>query len=95
MDAQELRQRLTPHRDELARLGVEDLSVFGSVAQGDARPDSDVDLIVSFHGPTTFDRYMAVRFFLEDLLDAKVDLVTPQGVRPELADAVAGAIRVT
>jgi predicted nucleotidyltransferase len=64
-----------------ARFGVRRLRLFGSVARGDARPDSDVDLLVYFDGPVTLDRYMGVKFQLEDALGTKVDLVTEGGMR--------------
>ena len=54
---------------ELAsRWGVVRLALFGSTARGTARADSDVDLLVSFDGPATSERYFGVQFFLEDLL---------------------------
>ena len=72
-------------KPELARrYGVRELSLFGSTARGTAREDSDVDLLVSFEGPATSDRYFGVQFFLEDLLGCSVDLVTEKALRPEL-----------
>jgi predicted nucleotidyltransferase len=55
MGTDELIERLRFNRDRLSELGVAALSVFGSVARGDARPDSDIDLLVDFNGPATFD----------------------------------------
>lgn len=82
-------QLLSKHRSELrSRFGVRSLALFGSVARGDAGPDSDLDVLVDFEGPPTFDGYMGTRFYLEDLLGLKVDLVTPGGVRPELRLAI-------
>ena len=72
-------------KPELARrFGVRELSLFGSTARGTARDDSDVDLLVSFEGPATSERYFGVQFFLEDLLACSVDLVTEKALRPEL-----------
>jgi predicted nucleotidyltransferase len=42
--------------------------VFGSVARDEERPDSDVDVLVTFDGPATSQRYFGVQFYLEDLL---------------------------
>ena len=67
-----------------ARWGVTHLALFGSTARGTARADSDIDLLVSFDGPATSERYFGVQFFLEDLLDRPVDLVTDKALRPEL-----------
>jgi uncharacterized protein len=49
-----------------------------------ARPDSDVDILVSFDGPATSERYFGVQFYLEDLLGRPVHLVTDKALRPEL-----------
>jgi hypothetical protein len=69
---------------QLTRLGVKSLSVFGSFARDEAQPDSDVDILVEFEGPVTFDKYMDAKFFLEDLLACKVDLAIPQTLKPRL-----------
>jgi predicted nucleotidyltransferase len=63
--------------------------VFGSVARNEARPDSDVDLLVDLEPPVTFDRYMDLKFFLEKCLDRPVDLVTVRSLKPLLRDRVA------
>jgi predicted nucleotidyltransferase len=72
-------------RDELVqRFGVRSLSLFGSVARDEAGPDSDVDVLVEFDGPTTFDRHMGLLIFLEDLLGCRVDVLTATGIKPRL-----------
>ena len=48
------------------------------------RPDSDVDILVEFTGRATFDRYMDTKFYLEDLLGCRVDLVTPKAIKPRM-----------
>ncbi len=87
---------LATHSAEIRRdFGVRDLAIFGSVARDEARPDSDLDLLVGFDGPPTFDRFMNLRFFLEDRLGRTVDLVTDAALRPELRPAIEReAIRV-
>jgi predicted nucleotidyltransferase len=82
--SEQVLETLSLNGSRLAELGVSSLFLFGSVARGEARPDSDVDLLVDFDGPATFDRYMQLKFFLEDLLQRRVDLLTRQAVRPEL-----------
>jgi hypothetical protein len=72
------------HRQELARLHVRALALFGSIARDEARPDSDIDLLVEFDGEPSFDRFMDLKFFLEDLLKRKVDLVTRAGLKPRM-----------
>ena len=72
------------HRLQLTKLGVKSISLFGSVARGEDHPGSDVDILVEFEGPATFDRFMDTRFYLEDLLGRKVDLVIPQAIKPRM-----------
>lgn len=82
-------QKLTQSKPELhRRFGVVDLALFGSTLRGEARPDSDVDVLVRFDGPATSARYFGVQFYLEDLLGAPVDLVTDKALREELRHIV-------
>lgn len=72
-------------REEIVqRFGVRSLSLFGSVARDEAGPESDVDVLVEFDGPTTFDRHMGLLIFLEDLLGCRVDVLTATGIKPRL-----------
>ena len=76
---------LTQHKPELVRrFGITDLALFGSTVRNEARPDSDIDVLVSFDGPATSKRYFGVQFYLEDLLGSPVDLVTDKALRPQL-----------
>jgi predicted nucleotidyltransferase len=76
---------ISAHREAIARrFGVRSLSLFGSVARDQARPDSGVDLVVEFEGSTTFDGHMGLVVFLEDLLGRRVDVVTAKGLKPRL-----------
>jgi uncharacterized protein len=88
---------LEQHGMELsAEYGIASLSLFGSVARGEARPGSDVDVLVDFPGPPTFAQYMGLKFRLEDLLGVSVDLVTRAALRPRIRPQVeAEAVRVT
>jgi predicted nucleotidyltransferase len=67
-----------------ARFGVRDLAVFGSVARGSATEASDLDVLVDFVGPATFDGFMGLKLFLEDHLGVRVDLVTRAALKPRL-----------
>jgi uncharacterized protein len=79
---------LAQHQTTLRNMGVTSLAIFGSVARNEARPDSDVDLLVEIEAPVTFDRYMDVKFYLEDLLNKPVDLVTALSLKPQLRSIV-------
>jgi len=76
---------LSQHREELRRrFRVKSMALFGSVARNEAGPQSDVDILVEFEGPATFDGYMELKFYLEDLLGCRVDLVTTRALKPRL-----------
>ena len=95
MRRDEVVRQLKAEQARLIKLKVKSLAVFGSVARDEAGPTSDLDILVEFDGPTTFDRYMDVKIFLEGLLNCSVDLVTRKGIRPELAPSIEReAIRV-
>jgi hypothetical protein len=68
----------------VARYGVTQLALFGSAARNNARSDSDIDILVSFDGPATSERYFGVQFYLEDLFGCEIDLVTEKALRVEL-----------
>lgn len=82
--ADEVLRVLVEHRDDLRCFGVKRLALFGSVARGEAGPESDVDVLVGFEGPATFDRFMELKLWLEDLLGRRVDLVTEKALKPRL-----------
>jgi len=82
--AQVLEQLARSKPTLMARFGVVDLALFGSTVRDAARVDSDIDILVSFDGPATSERYFGVQFFLEDLLGRPVDLVTDKALRREL-----------
>ena len=85
MNRDEVLAQLARNKPTLvARYGVDRLALFGSTARDAARADSDIDILVSFDGPATSERYFGVQFFLEDLLGRPVDLVTDKALRPEL-----------
>jgi len=82
------------HADELRELGVATLEIFGSVARGQARDDSDVDLLVTFSRPVGLLRFVEVKQRLEEILGRRVDLVLRRSLKPALREAVlAEAVR--
>lgn len=70
------------------RSGVVRMALFGSAARGSAGPHSDVDVLVSFDGPATSDRYFGVQFYLEDWFARPIDLVTEKALRDRLRSYV-------
>jgi uncharacterized protein len=66
------------------KYAVKSLALFGSMARGDDHEDSDVDVLVTFEGTATFDNFMGLKLDLEDLFGRRVDLGTPNTLRPEM-----------
>ncbi len=76
-------QRLTACEPEIRALGVARLALFGSVLRGQARADSDVDLLVQFApGEKTYGRFFALSELLEAHLGRPVELVTTEALSP-------------
>ena len=77
---------LQEHKNYLVeKFGVIEIAIFGSYARGEQREDSDVDLIVDFkEGYKTFDNYMDLKFYLEELFSKKVDLVIKSAINPRI-----------
>lgn len=65
------------------RFGVLRIGVFGSRVCGQAREDSDIDILVDMMDPT-FDSYMDLKFYLEDLFAVPVDLVLMDTIKPRI-----------
>ena len=83
---------LAENREEIlraaARHGARNVRIFGSVARGDARPDSDLDVLVDMEpGASLFDMG-GLLVDLEELLGCKVDVVTERGLRQRIRDRV-------
>jgi len=61
------------------------IGLFGSFVRGEQRPDSDIDLLVEFEpGGKTFDTFMELSFFLEEILQHRIELVTVESLSPYL-----------
>ena len=84
-----VKQRLAAEEPRLRSLGVRHLAVFGSVARGDDRPDSDVDLAVEIEAgrPFSLIRMEETRLSLEDALGRPVDLGEIESFRPTVRAA--------
>ena len=76
---------LQKHQADLNALGIKSLALFGSVARDEAEAGSDIDILITFRQtPVTFDAYMDVKIFLEDLLETPVDLVIAEALHARI-----------
>lgn len=87
-----LNERIQARRDDIlttaARHGARNVRIFGSVARGEARPDSDVDILVDMEpGRSLFDMG-GLLMDLQDLLGCKVDVVTENSLRQRIRQRV-------
>jgi len=79
---------LRMHEQEIKkRFSVKRIGLFGSFARGEEKDSSDVDIMVEFYEPT-FDNFMKLAFYLEELFHRKVELVTPDSLSPYIAPYV-------
>ena len=87
---------LAGHRAELeGEFGVTSLALFGSVARDEAGPDSDVDVLVEFRETPGLSEYMRLKWWLEERLGRRVDLVMNGALKDWARPVVeAEAIRV-
>jgi len=84
---------ILPIRSRLRAAGVRRLGIFGSVARGEARPSSDVDVLVGFHPQArTLDNLLAVAEALEQVFQRPVDLVTEDSLSPYLGPRILASV---
>jgi predicted nucleotidyltransferase len=85
----EVLDALRRHRDELQALGFAHVSLFGSTARGEARPDSDIDLLVELDRSKRLGLdYFSVLARVEEILGSGVDVVTLPVRKPRLLAAI-------
>jgi predicted nucleotidyltransferase len=84
----ELRSRQAEILQIAAKHGAGNVRVFGSVARGDARPDSDVDFLIDIVGRTTPWFPGSLLADLEDALGRRVDIVITRSLSPLIRDSV-------
>jgi predicted nucleotidyltransferase len=95
MKRDEIIKKLKEREADLRAQGVAHAALFGSVARGDDRPDSDIDILVDLDPAivvTIFD-YAGVKDFIADMFDRPVDVVSREGLKPRVrpiatADAI-------
>ena len=82
---QEILDVLERNQSRLRALGIKKIGLFGSFVRGEQRSDSDIDLLVEFDsGQKTFDKFIELSFFLEEILQHRVELVTVESLSPYL-----------
>jgi uncharacterized protein len=90
MSRQEILARLRENEAALRARGISHAALFGSHARGDARPDSDIDIMVEFDpaAHVTLFNYAGLKDYIAGLFDGPVDVVNREGLKPYLRPAV-------
>lgn len=90
---EEVLQRISESRQQLVRLGVRSIGLFGSFVRNEQTPSSDVDILIEFGpGQHTFDNFMEVSLLLEDVFGRSVDLVTRESLSPYIGPHILGEV---
>src|SRR5437667_12691677 len=86
MNCQEALAILLKHRDALQARGVRHAALFGSVARGEARPDSDLDILIELDPSAELDvfAYVGLRRYIAELFTGPVDVVDRDALKPHV-----------
>ncbi len=76
-----------------AKHGAQNVRIFGSVARGEALPESDIDLLVDVTGPTSSWFPAGLVIDLEELLGRQVEIVTEKALNPYIRDSILSEAR--
>jgi hypothetical protein len=80
---QDIMNALFENRSLLRELGVRNIGLFGSFVRDEQNPDSDIYLLVEFEPDRkTFDSFINLSFFLEEVLQHRVEIVTVESLSP-------------
>ncbi|MBI5528391.1 MAG: nucleotidyltransferase family protein [Deltaproteobacteria bacterium] len=88
MGKNDILRTIDEHKGELASRGVKSLSIFGSYARGEERPESDVDILVEFAVPVGLFEFIRLKRYLERILGVEVDLVTRDALKTGIKERV-------
>lgn len=80
---------LRKNKAKLEQYGVKQIGLFGSFVRDEGTDESDIDFLVDFEkGKKTFDNFMDLAFFLEELFQRKVEIVTHQSLSPYIGPRI-------
>lgn len=84
-------KKIKENHTKIKSFGVKRLALFGSYGRNQASKESDLDFIVEFD-QKTFDAYMGLKQYLEELFKCPVDLVLPNTLKPRLRSQILGDV---
>ena len=85
---------INANQQDIKKFGVKSIGLFGSYATNKQKPESDIDFLVEFKkGKKTFDNYMDLKFYLENLFDCNVDLVIKEALKVDLKPNILKSVK--
>lgn len=81
MTKEEIKKIITEHKKILEKYKVKSIALFGSYVRNEQKEDSDIDFLVDFEEPT-YDNFINLVFFLEELFEKKVEVIPEGGLSP-------------
>lgn len=87
---EEIKKVLMEHKKEIKeKYKVKKIAFFGSYVRNKQKKRSDIDILVEFEeGHKTFDNYMELKFYLEEILNLKIDLILKSAIKEEIKDNI-------
>ena len=81
----EIKEIIEKHKDELKKkYSVKEIGIFGSFVRGEAKEDSDVDILVEFEKPIGLFKFLELEEYLSNLIGREVDLVSKKALKPNI-----------
>ena len=91
LTSESIMKEIEKNMDKIKKFGVKKIGLFGSYIQNNQTKDSDLDILVEFEkDQKSFDNYMDLKFFLEEIFNLRVDLVIPGAIKPDLKPYILG-----
>ena len=85
---------INENQQDVKKFGVKSIGLFGSYVKNKQKKESDIDFLVEFKkGKKTFDNYMDLKFYLEDLFDCNVDLVIKESLKVDLKPNILKSVK--
>lgn len=94
LSSDEILKIINEKQQDIKKFGIKSIGLFGSYAINKQKKESDIDLIVEFKkGKKTFDNYMDLKFYLENLFDCKVDLVIKEALKVDIKPYILKSVK--
>lgn len=95
MDAEKIGKKIEEKKAYIKKVYyIKEIGVFGSFIRGEQTASSDIDLLVDFEkGHKDLFNYMRLKYYLEELLGRKVDLVIKNAVKSRLRERIFSEVK--